>query len=128
MEGNLATGVGSRMAAKTIYKICSKEEWETAVMHKRFEGAAIDLQDGFIHFSTATQVKETARLHFKECEGLVLVAVNVACLAPNLKWETSRGGDLFPHLFATLDVGNVKSVTALHLAGDGLHIFPNLED
>ncbi len=116
------------MAIKTIYKICSSREWKTACENKRFDGAAIDERDGFIHFSTAAQVRQTARLHFSERHGLVLVAVEVKMLEPDLKWEVSRGGDLFPHLFATLDVGSVKSVTELPVADNGLHIFPPLED
>jgi len=113
---------------KTIYKICSAQEWKTAGENKRFDGAAIDVRDGFIHFSTATQVKETARLHFSKRQGLVLIAVETKVLEPDLKWEVSRGGDLFPHLFAALEVGAVKSVTQLPVAEDGLHIFPSLED
>ena len=116
------------MKIKTIYKICSKKEWQVACTNKRFEGAEIDVRDGYIHFSTAAQVKETARLHFSGLEDLVLVAVETKMLEPDLKWEVSRGGNFFPHLFAALDVEAVKSVTELPVAEDGLHIFPVLEE
>jgi len=116
------------VTAKTIYKICTKEEWQTACKTRCFEGAAIDLHDGYMHFSTASQVKHTARLHFTERKGLVVVAVEAKCLGDDLKWEAARGGELFPHLFATLDVGAAKSVTDLGVAEDGSHIFPPLED
>ncbi len=99
-----------------------------ACENKRFDGAAIDVRDGFIHFSTAAQVRQTARLHFSERHGLVVVAVETKVLEPDLKWEVSRGGDLFPHLFATLEVDIVKSVTELRVGEDGLHIFPPLEE
>lgn len=113
---------------KTIYKICARQEWETACASKSFAGAAIDLQDGFIHFSSASQVKETARLHFNCRKGLLLIAVDAEILGSDLKWQASRGGDLFPHLFALLDVQQAKSVTELPLGADGLHIFPPLDD
>jgi len=116
------------VTSKTIYKICSKEEWEIACETKCFEGVTIDLLDGFIHFSTASQVQQTARLHFKERKGLVLVAIEAKCLGDDLKWEAARGGELFPHLYGTLDVGAAKSVTDLPVAEDGSHIFPPLED
>ncbi len=124
---NAATGTGGKAVSKTIYKICSSEEWQTACAEGCFTGAAIDVQDGYIHFSTASQVKETARLHFSGQKNLMLVGVDIKNLEPNLKWEASRGGDLFPHLFAALDVAVVKSVTALVVGEDGLHIFPQLE-
>jgi len=116
------------MAINTIYKICSNQEWQTACASKIFAGAAIDLQDGFIHFSTAAQVKQTARLHFKERDDLLLIGVEVLHLEPDLKWEISRGGKLFPHLYGVLPVVAVKSVTALPLGADGRHVFPPLED
>jgi len=115
------------VVSKTIYKICSSEEWQIACADGCFKGAAIDVQDGYIHFSTALQVKETARLHFSGQKGLVLVGVDVKNLGAGLKWEASRGGDLFPHLFAALDVSAAKSVTTLEMGEDGLHIFPQLE-
>lgn len=116
------------MKAKTIYKICGSDEWDAARKNKRFTGAEIDLQDGYIHFSTAETVKETAGLHFTDRENLVLVAVDVEKLGDALKWEASRGGDLFPHLFADLTFDAVKSQSPLPLGKDGLHQFPRLEE
>jgi len=116
------------VASKTIYKICSKEEWKIACTTGCFEGAAIDLLDGYIHFSTASQVPQTARLHFKERKGLVLVAVEAKRLGDDLKWEAARGGELFPHLYGTLDVGAATLVSDLPVAADGAHIFPPLKD
>ena len=116
------------MTSKTIYKICSKEEWEISCSTGCFEGAAIDLIDGYIHFSTAAQVRQTARLHFKEHEGLVLVAVEAKRLGGNLKWEAARGGELFPHLYDTLDVSAATTVTELPVAEDGTHVFPPLQE
>ena len=116
------------MTSKTVYKICSKEEWENACTTGCFEGAAIDLADGFIHFSTASQVQQTARLHFTQRKDLVLVAVEAKRLGDDLKWEAARGGELFPHLYGTLDVGAATLVSDLPVAKDGVHIFPLLED
>lgn len=113
--------------AKTIYKICTRAEWDAAVETGRFEGAPVDLADGYIHFSTAGQVIETARRHFAGQTDLVLVAVDVNALGPDLKWEPSRGGDLFPHLFCPLPASAAVSVVALPLGGDGMHQFPPLE-
>ena len=97
----------------TIYKICDREEWEKALIDGVFRGSAVDLRDGFIHFSTARQLRETARRHFAHRSGLVLLAVEAETLGLALKWEKSRGGDLFPHLYDALDVNKVHSVAPL---------------
>ncbi len=128
MEHGFPTTAVSAVTSETIYKICSREERDIACANQRFEGAAIDLLDGYIHFSTAAQVEQTAHLHFKGREGLVLVAVAARSLGDDLKWEAARGGELFPHLFATLDVDAATSVTDLPVAEDGTHVFPPLED
>ena len=128
MGHSFPTTAVSTVTSNTIYKICSKEEWGIACANQRFEGAAIDLLDGYIHFSTASQVEQTARLHFNGQENLVLVAVEARCLGDDLKWEAARGGELFPHLYSSLDVGTAMSVTDLQVGGDGTHIFPPLED
>jgi uncharacterized protein (DUF952 family) len=86
-----------------IFKIISKSAWEQAIANAVFRGAAIDLQDGFIHFSTAAQVDETAQRHFAGQTDLLLVAFDAAEFGDSLKWEPSRGGALFPHLYGTLD-------------------------
>ncbi len=115
------------MNPTTIYKICTTQEWAQAEHAGAFTGSAVDLEDGFIHFSTGAQAVETARRHFAGQDGLVLVAVDAGALGAELKWEPSRGGDLFPHLYAPLPVSAATSVVALPLTDDG-HVFPHLDD
>ena len=105
-----------------VFKICPAEIWAEAEQKGVFTGAGIDLTDGFIHFSTAEQVAETAFLHFNAIGGLVLVAVPVDAI--DLVWEPSRGGTLFPHFYGTLDVAKVASVEPLAVGDDGMHVFP----
>lgn len=107
-----------------IYKICPEELWRGAVAAGRFNGAPVDLADGYIHFSTAGQVRETAAKHFADQRDLLLVAVAAEPLANALKWEVSRGGALFPHLYAPLAPSKVLWVKPLPLAHDGTHNFP----
>ena len=109
---------------QTIYKIATSLQWTAARFSGRFEGAPVDLADGYIHFSTAAQVRETAAKHFAGQRDLVLVAVDAAKLGDALKWEPSRGGALFPHLYAPLGMDAVLWVKALRLAEDGSHVFP----
>ena len=92
-----------------------------------FLGSEADARDGFIHFSTAAQVAETAAKHFAEESDLLLVAVDADALGPSLKWEPSRGGDLFPHLYAPLPLTAVRWARPLPRAADGRHVFPELE-
>ncbi len=108
-----------------VYKIVARADWDAARRAGRFEGAAIDLSDGFIHLSTAAQAQETARRHFAGQAGLVLLKVDAARLGAALKWEPSRGGDLFPHLYAPLDCALVEAVTEIPLSPDGM---PELGD
>jgi uncharacterized protein (DUF952 family) len=110
----------------TIYKICSAELWREAERAGAFAGAPPDLRDGFIHFSTGVQVPETAAKHFAGATGQVLVAVDTAMLGAALKWEPSRGGALFPHLYEPLSLDAVKWVQPLPLGPDGRHVFPDL--
>jgi len=110
--------------AKTIYKICPEGLWQEAVKAGRFDGAPIDLADGFIHFSTAEQVRETAARHFAGQTGLLLVAFDAEALGDALKWEVSRGGALFPHLYAAIDPSTALWVKPLPLGADGSHVFP----
>lgn len=112
---------------RTIYKIVHEKLWREAERAGAFEGAPVDHQDGFIHFSTADQVEETATKHFFEQEGLLLVAIDAGVLGPSLKFEPSRGGALFPHLYGTLPLSAVKWVRPLPLDEDGLHLFGDLE-
>jgi uncharacterized protein (DUF952 family) len=107
-----------------IYKILSAADWQAAERDGVFKGAGIDLADGFIHFSTAEQAAETAAKHFKGQTGLVLVAVDAEKFGPALKWEVSRGGQLFPHLYAGLPTRDVAWVKPLPLDASGKHSFP----
>ncbi len=111
----------------TIYKICSDELWREAERAGRFDGAPLDQRDGFIHFSTAAQVAETAAKHFGGAAGQMLVAVDAAMLGAGLKWERSRGDDLFPHLYGPLSLDAVRWSVPLPLGPDGRHLFPELE-
>ena len=111
----------------TIYKICPTELWRDAQQASLFCGAPLDLRDGFIHFSTAGQVAETAAKHFAGAADQVLVAIDAALLGGALKWEPSRGGDLFPHLYGSLPLDAVLWVKPLPLGADGRHVFPELE-
>ena len=110
-----------------IYKICPEPLWRAAERDGVFAGAPIDIADGFIHFSTATQAQETAAKHFAGQDGLLLVRVHAEKLGDALKWEPSRGGALFPHLYAPLKVADVHKVEPLPAGADGGHIFPPLE-
>ena len=103
-----------------IYKILKRAEWDAAVRAGRFDGAAIDLADGYIHLSTAAQAPETARLHFAGQADLVLLRVDAGTLGEALKWEPSRGGQLSPHLYGPLDCALVEAVTPIPLDQDGV--------
>ncbi|WP_442754423.1 DUF952 domain-containing protein [Methylocystis sp. JAN1] len=107
----------------TIYKIISAAEWRAAEAEGVFRGAAVDLADGYIHFSAADQVEETAARHFAGMTDLLLVFVDANKLGDALKWEISRGGALFPHLYAPLPIGAVTHVAPLPLGAEGRHDF-----
>ena len=107
-----------------IFKIIDREAWTAAEAADKFTGAAIDLQDGYIHFSTAEQAAETAAKHFAGVSNLLLVAVETETLGDALKWEASRGGALFPHLYEPLVTSSVVWVKELPLGDDGVHQFP----
>jgi len=109
-----------------IYKICPQALWQQAERDGVFKGAAIDLSDGYIHFSTAEQAHETAAKHFVGQNGLVLVSIDAEQLGESLKWEASRGGALFPHLYGELALSAVTRVDPLPLGPDGRHVFPPL--
>jgi uncharacterized protein (DUF952 family) len=109
-----------------IYKIVPDELWREAEATGVFRGAPADLADGFIHFSTAAQVEETAAKHFAGQDNLLLVRVEADALGTALKWEPSRGGALFPHLYAELVLANVHSVEPLPLDQLGRHRFAQL--
>lgn len=111
---------------RMIYKILPASSWSEAIATGSFKGSPIDRADGFIHFSTAAQVRETAAKHFAGVEDLVLVAVDTDVLGTALEWEPSRGGDLFPHLYAPLAVALAAWVKPLPIGSDGRHAFPDL--
>jgi uncharacterized protein (DUF952 family) len=102
-----------------IYKLLDRPAWEAALAEGVFTGSAVDLADGFIHFSTAAQVAETARRHFAGQADLMLVAVAADRLGDALRWEASRGGDLFPHLYGPLRTATAISARPLVLGPDG---------
>ncbi|MEY8827992.1 DUF952 domain-containing protein [Sedimentitalea sp. XS_ASV28] len=106
-----------------IYKIFRREEWDTLRTEGATRGAPVDLADGFVHFSTAEQAAETAARHFAGAEGLVLLALDTDDLGEALKWEVSRGGALFPHLYRELRLSDVLWNAPLPLV-DGVHRFP----
>ena len=103
-----------------IYKILPRAEWAAAQAAGRFEGSAVDRQDGYIHFSTAAQAQETARRYFAGQAGLVVLEVEGDELGVALRWEPSRGGDLFPHLYEALPAERVLRVLEAPLDSDGV--------
>src|SRR5688572_8529355 len=111
---------------RVIFKISPAADWDTAERNGLFRGSVVDLRDGYIHFSTAEQVAETAAKHFAGVEGLRLVAVDADAVGAELKWEPSRDGALFPHLYAPLSLANVLWVKDLPLGASGQHMFPDL--
>jgi uncharacterized protein (DUF952 family) len=111
----------------TVYKICPSALWREAEREGVFHGSPVDRKDGFIHFSSAEQAAETTTKHFAGERDLVLLRVDVTKLGDKLKWEPSRGGALFPHLYGDLDLKAVMQVDPLPLGPDGRHRFPPLE-
>jgi len=111
----------------TIYKICRRALWRAAEAEGQFAGTADDLRDGFVHFSTAGQLAETVAKHFAHQTGLVLVAVDGDALGAFLKWEPSRGGALFPHLYGVLPLSAVRWARPLADEVAGRRDMPELE-
>jgi uncharacterized protein (DUF952 family) len=107
-----------------IYKILRKAEWAAAQAAGELAGSAVDLADGFIHFSTGFQVVETAERHFAGAADLILLTVTTEGLETSLRWEPSRGGDLFPHLYGVLALNQILQVQPLPLPPNGRHKFP----
>ena len=107
-----------------IYKICASAMLQEARGRGRFEGSADDLRDGFIHLSAGHQVAGTLAKYFAGQRDLVLLAVDPDRLGAGLRWEKSRGGELFPHLYGPLDLDHVISIEALVLQEDGTHRLP----
>jgi uncharacterized protein (DUF952 family) len=111
---------------RMIYKICPASAWREAERQGVYRGSADDARDGFIHFSTASQVDGTARKHFRGQSGLFLVAVDADALGDALRWQASRNGELFPHLYGELDLGAVTGVLSMRARADGTHDVPEL--
>ena len=106
-----------------LYKIMSKHEWAAALVKGKYEGSDVDQKDGFIHLSATHQVRATAQKHFEGKADLLLISVREENLGQSLKWEASRGGDLFPHIYGTLKLDAVTEVNPLPLV-NGAHQFP----
>lgn len=111
--------------AMRIYKILRDAEWKTLCSQGESDGAPIDRQDGYIHFSTAPQTTETLEKHFTGEDGLILLALESEALGPALKWEPSRGGALFPHLYAPLRLADVIWSAPIAVASHGRHHLPD---
>jgi len=110
--------------AQSIYHMCRCAEWRAAAAEGVYRGSSQDVADGFIHFSTADQLRASAAKHRAGQRDLVLLTVDARALGQALKWEPARGDDLFPHLHGPLPVAAVISVDALPLGPNGGHLFP----
>jgi uncharacterized protein (DUF952 family) len=140
VTGRADTGVGHGLHARSggrnlarqmtdnlIYHVCRHDEWQVAAARGIYDGSSQDRADGFIHFSARDQIVESVARHRAGQDGLVLLAVDPVALGPALKWEPSRDGRLFPHLYGGLPLSAVIWVRNLPLAPGGLHIFPVLD-
>ncbi len=107
-----------------IYKIETKERWEKAKQNGLYEGSKHDQRDGYIHFSSKETLEGTLDKHFKGKTNLLLIAVNAKDLGQALKWEASRGGALFPHLYAPLPTTHILWEKPLQQSENGTHILP----
>ena len=112
------------MSQKRIYHVCRAGEWAAAQAAGVYGGSSQDQADGFIHFSGPAQLVESVAKHRAAQDGLVLLEVDAEALGSALKWEPSRGGQLFPHLYGELPVAAVSRSAALPLGPDGKHVFP----
>lgn len=106
-------------AVELIYKVCQRQLFEDSIAAGWFIGAPVDAADGYIHFSTADQLRETLRLYFAGQPDLMLFAVACAALGERLRWEPSRGGQLFPHLYGELAMSEIGDSAAISVAEDG---------
>jgi uncharacterized protein (DUF952 family) len=122
--GALSASVPAMISDTVIHHMCRAEEWAAAQLSGSYPGSSQDAADGFIHFSTASQIVESAARHRAGQTGLVLLSVPAERLGTALKWEPSRGGALFPHLYGPLPVDAVTAVDPLPLGPDGRHVFP----
>ena len=111
---------------RRIYKICSASAWREAERQGVYRGSADDIRDGFIHFSSSSQLAETAKKHFFGQTGLFLIEVDAGALGEALRFERSRNDELFPHLYGEFDLGAVIGVLEMHARSDGAHDIPEL--
>ena len=109
-----------------IYKVCTRKDWLAAERHGEFRGSDDDARDGFVHFSTAAQLAGTLAKHFPAATDLVLIAADAGALGQALKWEPSRGGELFPHLYAPLPLSAVRWTRGLADEVNGRRALPEL--
>lgn len=109
--------------SQTLFKVVPRELWETVEADGEFTGSPIDVQDGFIHLSSAEQVRETVAKHFAGQDDLLIISVRESAI-DQLRWEPSRGGAMFPHVYGPLTVQSVERVDPLPLGADGVHQFP----
>jgi uncharacterized protein (DUF952 family) len=114
----------TKVAGAAIFKIADLNAWSEACANGVFLGSSADKRDGFIHFSARHQLQETARKHFSGQTGLILIAFDAQALGPELRWEASRGGDLFPHLYAPLPTNAALWTRPLTLGEDGAPLLP----
>ena len=111
------------MNFKFIYKICTKSELEEAKTKNKFEGSKKDLEDGFIHFSGEDQVEGTLKKYYTDQKELVLLKIDTLKL-DHLIWEQASDGNMFPHLYSSLDISNIVDEIKITLSDDGSHILP----
>jgi uncharacterized protein (DUF952 family) len=123
--GAVSASVPAMISDTVIHHMCREEEWAAAKLSGSYPGSSQDAADGFIHFSTASQIVESAAKHRAGQTGLVLLSVRTDLLDDALKWEPSRGGELFPHLYGPLPVDAVTAADPLPLGPDGRHVFPS---
>ena len=109
-------------SVKFIYKVCDNALWDVAKRAGKFIGAEIDLQDGYIHFSTASQLRDTLARHFAGRDDLILLKIDISQLG--IIWESARHGELFPHLYGHLPLESVVAEYQLGVSTDGVHILP----
>lgn len=112
------------MAELFAFKVLTRDQWAQFKADGRFEGAPVDLADGYIHLSTREQARETVEKHFAGQDDLILAMVDLATLGDGLKWEPSRGGALFPHFYGVLEMSAITTSAKLKIGPDGNHAFP----
>lgn len=112
------------MMERVIYKICERSAWDTALKNGAFTGSADDVRDGFIHFSTARQLRGTLDKHFAGRNDLVLIEVDTHALTAEVRWESSSGGTLYPHLYGPLPTAAAIRSFPLVIGTDGRHSLP----